>query len=177
MPSAGRTLPSAPFAYVLVASGLCWLVSWMTRGVWVPRAVTAIVLLSILFANSHRYFVTYADGLPNHNVPFGRIIADYLHELPDQRIHAFIIDCCWGENGQPEPKGIQYLGAGPVATSMTVLTSDLLDCDAMAKLPRPAVLIWTPADEVPVGLEPCAGQLTPLLHTSDGQQIFSSSEL
>jgi hypothetical protein len=64
-------------------------------------------------------------------------VVDYLHELPDQRIHAFMIECCWGEHGQPEPKGIQYMGAGPVATSMTVLSSDPVDCDAMAQLPRP----------------------------------------
>jgi hypothetical protein len=34
-------------------------------GVWVPRAVTAIVLVSITVANGHRSFVTDADGLPN----------------------------------------------------------------------------------------------------------------
>jgi hypothetical protein len=176
VPSAGRTLLVTPFAYILVASGLWWPVSWIRGNPWAGRAVLVGVLTFITVVNGHRYFVTYADGLPDDNTPFGRIIADYLHGLPDDT-HAVMVDFGWGEHGQPEPKGIQYLDAGPVATSLTVVTSDHFDCDALASLPRPAVLIWAPADEVPVGLEGCRAELRPELHSVGASAVFRSSLL
>jgi hypothetical protein len=175
VPSAGRTLVAAPFAYILVGSGLCWIVRLVRRrGVWLGRATLVVLLATIAGVNGHRYFVTYAEGLPDHNTPFGRIIADYLQTLPDDT-HAFIVDCCWGEHSQPEPKGIRYLDAGPVATTLGQLVSDELDCSALAELPRPLVLIWSPAVEVPPLLQPCASQLSPQLHTSHGYDVFRSS--
>ena len=177
VPSASRTLAAAPLAYLLVASGLRSVGGWMSGVAWLPRLVTALVLVFITVANGHRYFVTYADGLPNHNVAFGRTIADYLQTLPDDT-NAFIVDCCWGEAGQPEPKGIRYLDAGPVATSLGEIVGDELSCDVLAQLPRPAVLVWTPAEPVPVALRNCAGELAPQLHTTDdGLQVFWSSQL
>lgn len=177
VPSASRTLAAAPLVYLVVASGLRIVVGWMSGVAWLPRLATAVVLVAIAFTNGHRYFVTYADGLPNHNVAFGRTIADYLQTLPDDT-HAFIIDCCWGDAGQPEPKAIQYLDAGPVATSITEIRSDDLNCEVLARLPRPAVLVWTPADPVPLPFQGCAIELAPQLHTAAGDvPVFWSSEL
>jgi 4-amino-4-deoxy-L-arabinose transferase-like glycosyltransferase len=177
VPSASRTLTAAPLAYLLVASGLRLVVGVVAGVAWLPRLATCLVLASIMFVNGNRYFVTYADGLPNHNVPFGRIIADYLQTLPAET-NAFIVECCWGDAGQPEPKGIRYLDAGPVATSLTEIDRAELGCDELALLPRPAVLVWNPLDPVPMGLQDCSGELTPQLHTSDdGVQVFLSSEI
>jgi hypothetical protein len=176
VPSTSRTLTAAPLAYVLVASGLWWAVSVLRGAQWIPRAVTVLLLAWITIANGQRYFVTYADGLPNHNVPFGRIIADHLHDLPDDT-HAYTVGCCWGDAGQPEPKGIRDVGAGPVAESLVELAPDTFDCAVLAALPRPAVLIWKPDDAVPPALQPCADLLRPELHTADGIAIFWSSNL
>ncbi|MCU1361951.1 MAG: conserved rane protein of unknown function [Ilumatobacteraceae bacterium] len=176
VPSASRTLAAAPLAYVLVASGLWWSVSLMRGVTWMPQAMTALLLMTIMVSNGHRYFVTYADGLPNHNVPFGRIIADYLHDLPDDT-QAYTIGCCWGQAGQPEPKGIRDLGAGPVADGLIEVSLDSFDCAALAQVVRPAVLIWRPDVDVPPGLQSCADQLRPQLHSSGGFDVFWSSEL
>jgi hypothetical protein len=177
VPSASRTLATAPLVYLLVASGLRMAVGWMSGVAWVPRLVTVLMLMAITFTNGHRYFVTYAHGLPNDNVAYGRTIANYLQTLPDDT-NAFIVDCCWGEAGQPEPKAIQYLGAGPVATSITEIRSADLNCDVFTHLPRPAVLVWTPRDPVPPPLQSCASQLAPELHIGGGgTPVFRSSAL
>ncbi|CAN5589215.1 hypothetical protein BH10ACT1_BH10ACT1_15010 [soil metagenome] len=175
VPSASRTLLVAPLVYVITASGLCWLVTVVARRrEVVGRAVLVALLCAVTMLNSERYFGAYADGLPDRNVPFGRVIADFFERLPEDT-HAFTLGCCWGQAGQPEPKGITYLDAGPVATGMVELQLDQVDCVALDALPRPAVLVWAPEDVLPSpALAPCAAELRSELHTVDGQPVFRS---
>jgi hypothetical protein len=50
------------------------------------------------------YFGPYPLHLPNHNSAFGKYIAAYIDTVPN--VPVYLSDCCWGEWGQPEPKGI-----------------------------------------------------------------------
>ena len=174
VPSASRTVLVAPLVYVVTASGLCWLAAAVHRSATVRRVVAATLLCLVAVVNGQRYVGAYADGLPNKNVPFGRIIADSFADLPDGT-HAFIVGCCWGEYGQPEPKGITYLDAGPVATGMIELARDTLDCAQLAGLPRPAVLVWSPANDLPApALAACPDGLDGELHIAGGYPVFRS---
>ena len=174
VPSASRTVLVAPSVYLVTASGLCWLAAAAHRSAGVRRVIAATLLILVAAVNGQRYFDAYADGLPNHNVPFGRLIADSFAQLPEGT-HAFIVGCCWGDAGQPEPKGITYLDAGTVASGMIELPRDTLDCERLSELPRPAVLVWSPADVLPSpSLAECPAGLEGRLHVTDGQPVFRS---
>jgi len=67
-----------------------------------------LLLVMIGYLNINKYFGAYARGLPNHNQPWGYMIAQYLDTLPPATV-VKLTDCCWGEWGQPEPKGIYYV--------------------------------------------------------------------
>ena len=72
VPSASRTLGIAPIVYMLVASGLWWLIQTMrARGRRWPliAVVTGILLGGILFLNVQRYFKAYIGGLPYQDTP------------------------------------------------------------------------------------------------------------
>jgi hypothetical protein len=68
------------------------------------------IFVSILFIlscylNLNKYFVLYPNTLPNRNTAYGRIIAEYINNL-SLSSQKFVVSCCWGEWGQPEPKAI-----------------------------------------------------------------------
>ena len=86
VPSASRTLGAAPLAYLLVASGLWWLVQVVQarRPGWTGRALAAALLAAILLLNAQRYFWEYIGGLPYQNTPIGRLVASYLDTLPQE---------------------------------------------------------------------------------------------
>ena len=71
-------------------------------------ALIGLVLISITFLNLIKYFGPYARGLPEHNQPWGLLIARYLDSLPPT-VDVELAACCWGQHGQPEPKGIYYV--------------------------------------------------------------------
>lgn len=175
VPSASRTLLVAPLAYLLVATGLWWIVGELRRrrGARVALAICVALLSVVTVTNTRRYFVDYADGLPNHNTPFGRVIADYLEGQPDET-HAFLVGCCWGEWGQPEPKGIRYLDANPPANRLVELPADAFDCAALHSLPRPAVVIWSPSNDRPSSLlDECASEFDQELRSApNGTAVF-----
>ena len=127
----------------------------------------------VAVTNTRRYFVDYANGLPNHNTPFGRVIADYLEGQPAET-HAFLVGCCWGEWGQPEPKGIRYLDANAVANRVVELPADTFDCAALHSLPRPAVVIWSPSRDRPSSLlDDCASEFNQeLRYAPNGTAVF-----
>ncbi len=178
VPSASRLLGIAPFAYLLVASGIWWPLNALRRYVWQSRAAVLVVLLLILGLNGYRYFVVYTSGLPDHNTPFARIISDYLDGLPPNT-HAFIVDCCWGQASQPEPKAIQYGGHSVVSRGLIELHSLQLTCQRLQSLPRPSVLIWEADVALPSpAIAVCRGLLRPETHMSaSAVPVFRSSTL
>ncbi len=164
VPSASRTLGVAPLAYLLVASGV-WRLAELLRPVR-AIAVGALCasLLLIFGANMWRYFGLYVDGLPNHNTAFGRIIAEYIDELPPNT-PVYIVGCCWGDYGQPEPDGVKLVTKRP--ETLHFVDARDATCDWLDELPRPAVLIWSPRPRVPsTKMTACAEVLRPQLHSS-----------
>ncbi len=78
----------------------------------------------------------------------------------------------------PAVKSVRY----PAAHPERIVEEDPrgLDCDRLAELPRPAVLLWDFEDELPSpGLAACAERLgVPQLHRADdGRPVFRSAQL
>jgi hypothetical protein len=176
VPSASRSLAVAPLAYLLAANGLLWIVDRMRSFRWQSQLALAGALLTILALNAERYFVRYADGLPNGNTPFGRIIAEYITTLPAET-NVVLVGCCWGDWGQPEPSGIRW--ALPDLRPIEYFPTDEFGCDQLANLPRPVEIIWHPREAAPSpSTAACAADLAPVLHLSARDEpVFQSATL
>lgn len=154
VPSASRTLGIAPIVYILVASGLWWLVQGLQR--WGSRRsalVVAGVLLGVmLHLNMQRYFQAYIPGLPYQNTPIGQLIADYANMLPvDTQI--YLVGEKW-ESRMPEISSVEYVLRHP--KNLHTLKPEEVTCEQLKTLKQPAVLIWSFHDELPAAqLEPC----------------------
>jgi 4-amino-4-deoxy-L-arabinose transferase-like glycosyltransferase len=178
VPSAGRTLGVAPIVYILVASGLWWLLRSI-RAAPLPRllgpTVAGVLLGAIMLLNAQRYFQAYIGGLPYQNTPVGRIIATYLDSLPpDTQI--YLVGCCW-EHDMPEPKSIQYVMARP--DQLHFVERDSLTCDWLQLTAPPAVMIWSFHDAIPAPqIESCKAWLPAQLYTSArGLPVFYAAPL
>ncbi len=73
VPSAGRTLGVAPIVYILVASGLWWLVEYFAKigRQRIGLVVAGVLLVAVFALNMQRYFGAYIDGLPYHDTSIG----------------------------------------------------------------------------------------------------------
>jgi hypothetical protein len=168
VPSASRTLGVAPIVYILVASGLWWVVQAarrLRRAPWAAYALAAALLLPIVLLNAQRYFLFYLTGLPYQNTPIGRLVADYADLLPSDT-QIYLVGCCW-ESAMPEPKGIQYSMAHP--TNLHLVGSDELTCKQLQSLAQPAVLIWSFHTPLP---DPQLAACSPWLPA----QLYSSAQ-
>ena len=174
VPSASRTVGVAPLAYLLVASGLWWLATGLRKYPAVARLLVVVVLGWILALNTQRYFITYAAGLPDHNTPFGRIIAEYIDSLP-RDTQVLVAGCCWSVDAQPEPKSILY--TMKVLHQVRFVDVDQLSCATLDRFSGPLVVIWAPANGLPSPLtRACATRFSPRLHMHPiGGQVFRSS--
>jgi hypothetical protein len=177
-PSAPRSLAAAPFAYVLVASGIWWLASLACR--WGGRAAGAVIvsalLIPVMAVNLHRYFDLYAAGLPYQNTPIARAITTYVDLLPPgTAVH--LVGSTWGPGFMPEPKSIHYTMRQPESFHEEIV--DRFDCARMAELTRPAVLIWSYQQATPSPmLEGCEYDLRPQLYSSArGLPLFHAASL
>ena len=178
VPSAGRTIGAAPFAYLLVAGGLWWGCEWLARRRSARPAALAlgVALIAVVAINLHRYFVAYPDGLPWHNTEVARPIARHLAALP-AGTHAYLVDTGWGPLAVPEIKSVRYAVA--TGTPVDGITAGELDCARFAALARPGVLIWRPSLPLPsVKLCECAGALHSEVRTSpEGLPLFRTAPL
>ena len=176
VPSASRTLGIAPIVYMLVASGLWWLIQAMhARGRRWPliAAVTGILLGGILFLNVQRYFNAYIGGLPYQNTPIGRLVADYADALPADT-QVYMVGCCW-EHSIPDrfvdkevarPQNWHYIDARD------------LSCLKLQSLSLPAVFIWSFREKLPAPqLEPCQHWLPAQPHAYQGRPTFNTAPL
>lgn len=105
VPSATRSIGILPFLYILIAVGIYCL--WDNLHLKLARFLVIIAILLILVLNFKSVFIDYPEGLPNRNTPFGKIIAYKIDQLPSET-KIYIIGCCWGDKGQPEPNGIRF---------------------------------------------------------------------
>ncbi len=67
--------------------------------------VVVAVLAVVAILNFDKYFNVYRWELPEHNQPWGYLIAQYIDTLPSN-VTVELSACCWGGAGQPEPMGI-----------------------------------------------------------------------
>ncbi|MCL4339380.1 glycosyltransferase family 39 protein [Patescibacteria group bacterium] len=109
VPSASRAIGVTPFIYLLIAYGFSGLYGFLKPKISKHIAVfiLTVIFCQITLANMQNYFIKYAYGLPNHNLAFDRIIANWIVKLPSQT-KVYLTSCCWGDWGQPEPKGVYY---------------------------------------------------------------------
>lgn len=172
IPSASRTLGIAPLAYVLAASGLWWCWSFLRR-TWLATGLALVCLAGILYINADRYFRIYADGLPNHNTPFGRVIAEYIDGLP-AGTETYMFGCCWGDWSQPEPGGVLY--ALRTENPLRFVDLEKVTCEQLSAIPSGSVLIWAPDQRVPAPqLRTCAEWFPQHVHLSaSGERVFNA---
>jgi hypothetical protein len=179
VPSAGRTLAAAPFAYMLVGVGL-WAGVTSVRQMWSPRAGEAVAVgfVSIVaVVNLHHYFGPYLDGLPYGNTPIAREITDFADAL-DPGVEVHLVGGGWGPNGMPEPKSIRYVMHRP--ERLVEHEPDGFDCAALRRIRPPAVVVWSFAEAFPSpDIGACAGTLTDvrIVEAAPGRPVFAVGEI
>ena len=110
IPSSARTIALIPIIYVCVGAGLTWIFSILrslvkTR-IW-AASVFVVLIVGITYHNLAMYMKSYARGLPDQNLAPGLLIANYIEKFP-KSYGLYFASCCWGQRGQPEPKGVGY---------------------------------------------------------------------
>ena len=120
-------------------------------------------------------FVVYPKTLPNKNVAYDKIMAEYINKLPDD-VEVRLSSCCWGEWGQPEPKAIYYQLDKKDIHQRVLVTQDrelVRSCEEV-KSHRPLLILGNPNDaELFKKWKDCFGVQTKI-HTTSGRKIFSS---
>jgi len=170
-PNNGRTIGVLPIVYTIIASGI-YLLFEKIKGKNNKRLYLIGVLSIIGFLNLYKYFVTYPNNLPNKNVAFGKIISDYIDNLPINT-KVILTSCCWGEWGQAEPKAIYYdlknrEGRENIVTGR--LTGNVCHPEE-----RNVVYIFNPNDHLLIKrFEECFSQGTIETYEKKGQKVFSA---
>jgi len=178
VPSAARTLAAAPIAYVLVASGLAWLVQTAQTRLgrpWLAGAAAGLLVMSIFSLNVDRYFKTYLGSLQYHDVPIGYLINEYIDRLPPAT-QVYIVGCCWAD-ALPDAF---YKGLATHPENLHVLAPGDLGCDLLQTFKTPAVVIWNPREPLPASsLESCRQWLPAQQYYSGagGWPVFSAAPL
>lgn len=178
VPSAARTLAAAPIAYVLVASGLAWLVraaQARLRRPWLAGTVAGLLVLSIFSVNVQRYFGTYLGSLQYHDVPIGRLINEYIDRLPSGT-QVYIVGCCWA-NALPDAF---YKEVATHPEDLHVVSTSDMGCDLLQTFRTPAVVIWTPFEPLPSSSVENCREWLPALHYysgAGGWPVFSAAPL
>ncbi|OGG14015.1 hypothetical protein A3D77_04250 [Candidatus Gottesmanbacteria bacterium RIFCSPHIGHO2_02_FULL_39_11] len=110
IPNNARTIGIIPSVYLLVSLGLwqLFLVFKKLTGRKFASVSGAILLSMTVYLNLNNYFMTYAHGLPENNLGPSRYIAEFLDKKITTNYTLYFAECCWGNYGQPEPKGIAY---------------------------------------------------------------------
>lgn len=177
VPSAGRTLGAAPIAYILVASGLWWLLEFFARlgRQRIGVAITGIFLAAIFVLNMQRYFGAYIGGLPYHDTSIGGEIAHYADMLPPET-QIYVVGARW-EASMPELPFVKLVAAR--SQNLHELDPNTLTCDQLASLPEQAVLIWSFHESLPAPqIDSCKGWLPAQLYMSQkGLPVFFAAPL
>jgi hypothetical protein len=175
VPSASRTLGVAPIVYILVASGLWWLIQFLYARSkrWLTVTVTGLLLASILVLNIQLYFKEYFRTLPYDNTPIGASVAAYANSLP-YNTQVYMVDCCW-EYGMPDTF-VAYQMTRP--ENLHYITYSELSCKKLQAIPLPAVFIWSFHENFAAPpLEGCKPWLPAQLYAYQGKPVFNAAPL
>lgn len=176
VPSASRTLGVVPIVYLLVASGVWWLIRELkkrTQGVIAPVLATVLLLGGVLLLNVDRYFNRYINGLPYQDTPIGRLIADYADSL-SQDTQVYMVGCCWVYSIPDRFVHKEVARPG----NFRYVEANQLSCVQLQYMELPAVLIWSFRDTLPAPqLEPCRHWLPAQLYTYKERPVFYAAPL
>ncbi len=151
VPSFGRTVGMVPFISLAAGYGIFAFSSFIKK-----RLPIVLVFIVIGFINLHRFWFVYPITLPNHNVPFAEIIAEKASTI-SETIPVYTYECCWGQWGQPEPGGFEFLARGE--TMYPPLTAQDV-CMRLDTKGKKAVIFSSPAQtELPALLAQCGWQI------------------
>jgi len=168
IPNSARTIAIVPFVFLLVSLGF-WQVYLILTKLFESRAVYLIMLLfmTVAFINLSDYFKAYAQGLPQENLGPSRIIASYIDKHFPSDINLYFAECCWGDYGEPEPKGIAYNLRKPGRHSE--YSRIIGSCK---ELDRPAILIFKRLEEIKGKFNDCIENAEQLqIETNSGENI------
>lgn len=175
VPSASRTLAIVPIIYLLVASGLLWLIQTLDRNFRLPKLapslLVGVALIAITYLNGSAYFTRYAEGLPGANTAYHRVMTDYFASLPnDAKI--IIRGCCWAKWEQPQQQAISYTLRGP--QKVLFIAPEDLTCPMLLESTEPSYLVWSPIDvNFNKQLVACIGALeTTIFRSKVGEDMF-----
>jgi hypothetical protein len=150
IPNANRTVAIIPYVYLLVAAGFGYTYQLLLKTL--PKNVALLLFIFIFitfgYLNLHLYFIEYQAGLPDHNLSPGKIIANFIDQNFPKSVKPYIAECCWGQMGEPENKGIFYAFEKPRSFSaIDYLVKSCLDITDY-----PAVIIGKPDDNTTLQL-------------------------
>jgi len=176
IPNIGRTIAVLPAVLLITASGMFMAFMFLERR-W-GRGTAKFGILVIVFLvgllNINKYFREYPETLPNRNIAFGRIIADYIDGLPAEA-SVYLADCCWGEWGQPEPWGIYYQLSKPLGRKKLLVEKDedlVRKCEQVPE-DQTAIVIFNPGSAEGVEkLKNCGRETTESYFEEGGQPVF-----
>jgi hypothetical protein len=114
-PNIGRLIGVIPFVFVMIAYAIETVTTTLfsllhmkaNRRKLLENLFLVILLFLIATINFSKYFFMYPLSLPNHNVPFAKIIASSIDALP-QRTNVLLLGVGWGQWQQPELGAIIY---------------------------------------------------------------------
>ncbi len=173
VPSATRSIGIIPFVYTAVAFGIWWLFKNIKDKKL--RISTLIIVLGLIsYINFNNYFNRYTYGLPNRNTSIGKIIAGVIDDLP-QKTGVYIVGCCWGEWGQPEPLGILFALKKINPIHFLRINSDT--CLETRNEPRQIYIVPPPLEKHLDKIANCLGKTKIVKHQSSyGEVVFYSLE-
>jgi hypothetical protein len=157
-PSASRTIGILPFVAYAVALGISLLLRPIPF-LSLRLGLLASLAVAIIALNWERYFEDYATHLPNQNTPFGKMIAAEVDALPPGA-GVIMYRCCWGQAGQPEPNGVEYVVRQP--SRISYVDTGRFSCELMASQTQPVFVIWDPREiNAPVTPKTCDPPMRP----------------
>lgn len=175
MPSMSRTIGILPFVYVLVAYGLLSIYQIIQKytNPTLAKIFCIFLLFSITFLNLYKYFIQYPQGLPNHNSPFAKIIANYIRTLSKDTEVKFT-SYGWGNWGQPEAQAIYY-STGPLTGRENILFSQTIHNCNQVGMKKNTILIFNPNERNTIfNFQQCFPQAMFKQYSVNNQHVFSS---
>lgn len=111
IPNSGRTIAVVPYVYILIAGGFIFLYKICSKisNRFISALAVSYIFILVAIMNLNSYFIQYPHFLPNHNIAMGKIIAHYLDISLPVETAIYFSDCCWGNQGEPEPKAVSYV--------------------------------------------------------------------